>query len=744
MPDDASSTPKYLTQKQRLAVLLLNVCLLLLLSVVATNEWFPASSGKRLWLLSGLGFFFLTLLTAPWFRPPRNALVNSVTSALLLSTLDFSVVQMLKLPLDIFRWSAVAIAIATCMCSILAMVFAEAEPSEHPFKKRMALVGYRISGVLGQGEVVFSPPALISILGFYQQVPEQQLWLLFGWVVLVTVHPIELVFRLTKEIKATSAAVAGPGILGSITRVDNPNIIRVALTSSEKWQPSTVAVACLPNGDQVNVLCLFSHIEESQLVGTGLCHDAPRIAVEGLLPGKVYDQPGAGDAARIVNELSGVDGNANLIGFVVEDSNISVIKFEVSSATPIEEGTVIFCRVRGQTIFYQILDARTAEESFERNPRGKHVVSAVQLGYIDAQEGFVKFSWLPAMNSPVFVPTAPIECGATTQADEFTIGKVPGSQIGVQARVSDLLEYHTAILGVTGTGKTELAFDIIRHALVLGTKVFCVDFTNEYKARLSDSNPQRLGLEPEEAKELDQKLFAVETGEYGAGKEKAALKKFVERIADPIKKNVEAFLSSEGASLGMFELPEITNTKATLRATELYLSSIMEWARNNRRARKVLVVLEEAHTIIPETAGAGFDYDTQWVVGRISQIALQGRKYGVGLLIVSQRTALVSKSILSQCNTCIAFSLVDKTSLDYLSNVYSPAHIQSIPNLRFLEAIAYGKGIKSQRPILIKLDYDREKKAASEALNKIGLEDKREDVHQVAAEGGIKADGEKK
>ena len=143
----------------------------------------------------------------------------------------------------------------------------------------------------------------------------------------------------------------------------------------------------------------------------------------------------------------------------------------------------------------------------------------------------------------------------------------------------------------------------------------------------------------------------------------------------------------------------------------------MEWARKHRRRRKVLVVLEEAHTIIPETAGSGFDYDTQWIVGRISQIALQGRKFGVGLLIVSQRTALVSKSILSQCNTCMTFSLVDKTSLDYLSNVYSSAHVKSIPNLRFLEAIVYGKAIRSERPLLVRLQYEQAKKDACEALN---------------------------
>jgi DNA helicase HerA-like ATPase len=142
----------------------------------------------------------------------------------------------------------------------------------------------------------------------------------------------------------------------------------------------------------------------------------------------------------------------------------------------------------------------------------------------------------------------------------------------------------------------------------------------------------------------------------------------------------------------------------------------MEWARKHRRARRVLVVLEEAHTIIPETVWSGFDADTQWVVGRIAQVALQGRKYGVGLLIISQRTALVSKSILSQCNTHVTFSLVDKTSLNYLSNVYSQQHVLSIPNLRFLEAMAYGKAIRSERPVLIKLRYDPAKKTASDTL----------------------------
>ena len=345
------------------------------------------------------------------------------------------------------------------------------------------------------------------------------------------------------------------------------------------------------------------------------------------------------------------------------------------------------------------------------------MVSAAQLGILDKKKGFTKYGWLPAMNTPIFLPKSLVTVDVGEPAAEFEIGKIPGSEIGGRVGFSDLIEYHAAILGITGTGKTELALDIINHALTQGAKIFCVDFTGEYKARLKEHDPKILSLAEDTAKALDDKLFAVETGTYGAPEEKKALGLFVDAITPTVKKSVSQFLTSQGPDLGIFDLPVITNTKATLRATELYLSSIMDWARSHRRARKILIVLEEAHTIIPEIFGAGFDQNTQWVVGRISQIALQGRKYGVGLLLISQRTALVSKTILSQCNTNLTFSLVDKTSLDYLANVYSAERVRSIPNLRNLEAIAFGKAVRSERPVLIKLPYVQAKKDASDALN---------------------------
>lgn len=707
-----------LNQKERLALLALYLLSLLLVGRLATGEFVPSDSGQRLWLLSGIALWFFVLISAPWFSPPRDALANSFTAALLLSLLDFRGVASLGTPLSVFRWVGVGIASVTSICAIVAMALKDTDPIAQPRRGYASIAAFRLSGALGHGAIVFTPPALISIVGYYQSRPDEQLWLLFAWVFLVAVRPFDLALLAFKQIRSIGLASQVTTTIGLISRVDNPDIVRVTLERESAWEPKRIVIACLPNGEQVCVLPLFHHVQEAGLVGTGLCCGFPESAVAHAVPGHVYRARHSTPVAEIIKTLSGVAG-AQLIGFVVEDASIATLRFEVSPEADLHEGMIVFCRQGEDTVYYQILDARTVEETFESNPRGKHVAIATQLGCIDKDRCFVKYSWLPPMNAPVFTAREPVgDQVGTCPDDEFELGRVPGSSLTVRACLPDLVEFHAAIIGATGTGKTELALDIIRRALASGMKVFCVDFTGEYRARLSDYQPQSLSLDEAKVRELDAKLFAVDTGTYGAPAEKKALKEFLDAIREPVRQTVTNFLEPEGPSLGVFELPEITNTKATLRATELYLSSIMQWSRRNRRARRILVVLEEAHTIIPETTWAGFDADTIWVVGRVAQIALQGRKYGVGLLVISQRTALVSKSILSQCNTHITFSLVDKTSLDYLANVYSPEHVRAIPNLRFLQAMAYGKAIRSQRPVLFEIEYEQAKRDASAQLEK--------------------------
>jgi uncharacterized protein len=674
----------------------------------ASGHLLPTGGLESVWFLSGLALWFLGLLSAPWFVPPKDALANALTAMAILVTLDLSGVGDLKPHLGVVRWVAVAYCVATMIGSVVALFI-------HDRNKRSPIghFFYRVTDTFGQGELLYTPPALISIIGAYQGSLTTVTWLTILWTMIAIGRPAERLIAAWKHWRAETARVITSPTIGSIERIDHPNIVRVRLARHSTWKPGMLHTAAMSNGDQHFVLALFSQIQGLEVMGTGLCV-APLQDKIDLAEGEVIQSHSPEKAAEFIENLSGTPGS-ELVGFTVENSNIGILRFEVSAASQLGEGQVVFVRLNGTDVFYQILDALTAEESFDQNPRGTHIVNAVQLGCYSPENGFTKYGWLSTMNSPVFWAKARVFPAAVLKPGEFVIGSVPSTNIGVTANIDELVQFHTAVLGVTGTGKTELALDIVREAVKNDFRVFCVDFTGEYRARLKDINPIFPAPTTAQIDDLDTKLFAVETGTYGAGAEKAALRGCLGTIRVDVEKQISAFLEGD-EKLAILELTEISNTKATLRITELYLSTIMAWARKHRQARKVLIVLEEAHTIIPETFSSGFDGDTQWVVSRIGQIALQGRKYGVGLLVISQRTALVSKTILSQCNTFLTHSLIDQTSLTFLESVYSSQHVRSIPNLGRFEFLASGKAIKAERPILLGRPFDQAKKDASDAL----------------------------
>ena len=52
-------------------------------------------------------------------------------------------------------------------------------------------------------------------------------------------------------------------------------------------------------------------------------------------------------------------------------------------------------------------------------------------------------------------------------------------------------------------------------------------------------------------------------------------------------------------------------------------------------------------------------------VNGTAKVILQGRKYGLGSFVITQRTANISKSILNQCNTIFALRIFDDTGKHY-------------------------------------------------------------------------------
>ena len=92
-------------------------------------------------------------------------------------------------------------------------------------------------------------------------------------------------------------------------------------------------------------------------------------------------------------------------------------------------------------------------------------------------------------------------------------------------------------------------------------------------------------------------------------------------------------------------------------------------------------------------------------ISKICQIALQGRKYNVGLLVIAQRTANVTKTVLNQCNSIIVFNSYDKTGFDFLENYVGPGMISAIPNLKSLNALVVGRAFKIGCPIVMEIPF---------------------------------------
>ena len=122
------------------------------------------------------------------------------------------------------------------------------------------------------------------------------------------------------------------------------------------------------------------------------------------------------------------------------------------------------------------------------------------------------------------------------------------------------------------------------------------------------------------------------------------------------------------------------------------LFDAMFWGRSlpaGGRRRPLLLALEEAHTYLqPEGKGRASS--------AARRIAKEGRKYGVGLMLVSQRPSEIDPTILSQCGTMIAMRLTndkDRSQIkscasDNLEGLFSMLSI-----LRTGEALVVGEAV---------------------------------------------------
>ena len=116
---------------------------------------------------------------------------------------------------------------------------------------------------------------------------------------------------------------------------------------------------------------------------------------------------------------------------------------------------------------------------------------------------------------------------------------------------------------------------------------------------------------------------------------------------------------------------------------------IQQWMDSESR-HPIAIFAEEAHLYIPNDLHKGI---SEVSLDTFERIAKEGRKYGVGLVIVSQRPSEVNRTVLSQCNNTIALRLTnaeDQAVVKRLLPETLGGLIDSLPVLDTGEAIVVG------------------------------------------------------
>ncbi|MBG0511758.1 ATP-binding protein [Agrobacterium sp. MOPV5] len=132
---------------------------------------------------------------------------------------------------------------------------------------------------------------------------------------------------------------------------------------------------------------------------------------------------------------------------------------------------------------------------------------------------------------------------------------------------------------------------------------------------------------------------------------------WLERMVHAISAGRGAQNKNEGGIkiIDFSEVPsDVLPLTVSLLAQIIFSTSL--WTKSEKR-HPIAIMCDEAHLYIPERAQA--DSSDAVAVEIFERIAKEGRKYGIGLVVISQRPSEVNRTVLSQCNNVVAMRLTN-------------------------------------------------------------------------------------
>jgi uncharacterized protein DUF87 len=652
------------------------------------------------WFTSGfLLLILLSLIDQPHFSKDSNIFINAVVAS----------ISLLLVKIEDRNWIFWLFLITTFYLAVSSYILMWLRNKPLIDERKRVQFFSRINRQIGKPETLFSAFFLWGAIKQFGINSTGFNYLLLYWVIFMILNLPTIASIINKLFESTETEKQ-ENTLGKIFGIQSKNTFLVKLFTERK---ETIKL--------FDFVEFIYSIDENQKIRKGLILESYLLneqqwvkvltttEINQIFDNKPIFNDHSEDIIYKIKDVPETDYLDTFVGIVTENSTIGKIRFIYNSRASIQEGQLLEIKIGSKkiSVFYQIVEGVTRIEQLEnKNETGLIIGEAIQLGTWNQEKvRFEQFGWVPDINSPVYIASKIQDIEIAE--NEFQIGHIPNTNFPVIINKELALTHHTAVLGVTGTGKSVFSRNLIREYLKDKTiKVICIDFTGEYKGKYTDLSPAQI-VDDERDAELYKTFESVsnELEKFGNQQDKVKLKTADDYIRETLREALTVFLKSDETQLSIFELPDVSNTASILEYTRQLFKALFKIAKTEKCFNhKVCIVLEEAHTIIPEWNFVGIaDKSSQSLLNSIAQIALQGRKFDIGLLVIAQRTANVSKTVLTQCNTIISFQEFDKTSSEFLSNYFGKGIANTLPNLKFRQAIAAGKALKSNVPMIFEV-----------------------------------------
>ena len=179
-----------------------------------------------------------------------------------------------------------------------------------------------------------------------------------------------------------------------------------------------------------------------------------------------------------------------------------------------------------------------------------------------------------------------------------------------------------------------------------------------------------------------------------------------------LKQWLASYIGSDGATEGCVSIIDLSLVPTevvhvvTAVIARMVFEALQRYLKLNAVSLPTVLVMEEAHTFIKRYKEDVENHDAAAVCCQVfERIAREGRKFGLGLVLSSQRPSELSPTVLSQCNTFLLHRISndrDQELVHHLVPDNLKGLLRELPSLPSQSAILLGWA--TELPVLVKLN----------------------------------------